>query len=249
MNRILTIALLGLTLPGAVTAQSMAPAARRATTFTVTVENVSTEATLKLSNGATAPAPTAPVLYLVHTSRNPIFEDGVGDRGVGLETLAEQGDPSVLARALDGARGIVSVGADNRPKGSSQPGPLTPGKSYSFSFTAEPGQRFTMAMMFAQSNDLFFAPAGEGIALFDAQGQPLNGDITSQLVLWDAGTEVNQEPGLGPDQAPRQATPTSGTAEHGKVRLVRDQYRYPGTSEVVRVTIAAGAPASMSSGR
>lgn len=249
MNRMTTLSLLGLLVPAVLDAQAMARATDRATTFTVIVENISTEATLKLSNGTTAPAPTAPVLYLVHQGSNPIFSNGARDRGLGLENLAEQGDPAVLAKALEGARGIVSVGADNRPKGSSMPGPLTPGKAYSFSFTAEPGQRLTLAMMFAQSNDLFFAPSAEGIALFDRNGKPLTGDLTSQLVLWDAGTEVNQEPGLGTDQAPRQQTPTSGTVENGTVRLVRDQFRYPATGDVIRVTISASsAPAGMSSG-
>lgn len=249
MKRITTLSLLGLLLPAAVQAQAMAARSSRGTTFTVIVENISTEATLKLSNGSTAPAPTAPVLYLVHRTANPIFSTGSRDRGLGLEDLAEQGNPAVLAKSLENARGIVSVGADNRPKGSTMPGPLTPGKAYSFSFAAEPGQRLTLAMMFAQSNDLFFAPDGEGIALFDRNGNPLTGDLTSQLVLWDAGTEVNQEPGLGADQAPRQATPTSGTVENGTVRLVRDQFRYPGAAEVIRVTISATpAPAGMSSG-
>lgn len=250
MKRIITFSLLGLLLPAAARAQAMAREASRGTTFTVIVENISTEATLKLSNGSTAPAPTAPVLYLVHRKANPIFTTGSRDRGLGLENLAEQGDPTGLAKALENAEGIVSVGADNRPKGSSMPGPLTPGKAYSFSFIAEPGQRLTLAMMFAQSNDLFFAPDGDGIALFDGNGKPMTGDLTSQLVLWDAGTEVNQEPGLGPDQAPRQTTPTSGTVENGTVRLVRDQFRYPSAGEVIRVTISASAaPSGMSSGR
>ena len=32
------------------------------------------------------------------------------------------------------------------------------------------------------------------IALFDSHGAPVSGDVTSKLVLWDSGTEVNQEP-------------------------------------------------------
>jgi len=92
-------------------------------------------------------------------------------------------------------------------------------------------------MMFGQSNDLFYAPGAKAIALFDAKGQPLNADITSQLQLWDAGTEVNEEPGLGASQAPRQAAPNTGTAEKGKVMLVKDQFKYPSVREVVRVSV------------
>jgi len=91
--------------------------------------------------------------------------------------------------------------------------------------------------MFGQSNDLFYAPGPKAIALFDAKGKPLTVDVTSQLQLWDTGTEVNEEPGLGPNQAPRQAAPNTGLAEHGKVMLVNDQYHYPSVGEVVRVSV------------
>jgi hypothetical protein len=37
--------------------------------------------------------------------------------------------------------------------------------------------------MFAQSNDLFYAPVEEGIALFDASGKPIAGDVISQILL------------------------------------------------------------------
>ncbi len=208
-----------------------------ATEFTVRVENVSTTSTLKLSNGETAPAPTAPVLWVVHTGKDPVFTDGQKDRGHGLESLAEEGDPSKLATALEGKAGIVKVGAVAIPVGDMEPGPALPGKVFEMKFTASPGEKLTLAFMFGQSNDLFYAPVGEGIALFDSNGKALSGNITSKLVLWDAGTEVNQEPGLGPDQAPRQAGPNTGATEHGIVRLVKDQFTYPKVGEVVRVTV------------
>jgi hypothetical protein len=90
--------------------------------------------------------------------------------------------------------------------------------------------------MFGQSNDLFYSN-GCPIALFDASGEPKSGEMTSQLSLWDAGTEVNEEPGLGPNQGPRQKTPDAGIAERQGVARVRDQYRYPRTGEVLRMTI------------
>jgi hypothetical protein len=101
--------------------------------------------------------------------------------------------------------------------------------------------------MFGQSNDLFYAPKEEGIALFDASGKPVAGDITSQILLWDAGTEVNEEPGLGPNQAPLQPAPNTGPAEHGVVRPineVKDGFHYPTVAEVLRVTITPGAMAT-----
>lgn len=215
--------------------------------FAVHVENVSRPATLQLSDGSTAPAPTAPMLWVVHTRTDPIFTTGMADRGQGLEHLAEDGDPVSLATALQGTGGIVADGYVNVPMGDTEPGPITPGKAYHVEFTAAPGQRLTLAMMFGQSNDLFYAPEGAGIELFDAAGQPFSGEITSQLVLWDAGTEVNQEPGAGPDQAPRQEAPNTGAAEGGVVRLVDDDFTYPTVEQVVRVTITptalvSGAP-------
>jgi hypothetical protein len=99
--------------------------------------------------------------------------------------------------------------------------------------------------MFGQSNDLFYAPPEAGIALFDTHGKPMQGDITSQLILWDAGTEINQEPGAGAEQAPRQPAPNTGTEEHGVVRPVHDQYTYPPTHDVLRVTIMPQGAAQM----
>jgi hypothetical protein len=91
--------------------------------------------------------------------------------------------------------------------------------------------------MFIQSNDLFYAPADPaGIPLFEG-GAPVEGDMTSMLALWDAGTEVNEQPGVGPNQAPRQDGADTGTPE-GVVRPVDDGYDYPATGEVIEVTVS-----------
>src|SRR3954470_12575132 len=71
--------------------------AGREVTFTIRVENVSTPKTLTLSNGMTAPAPTAPLLWTITDEGNPLFTAGQPDRGHGLERLAEDGNPGVLA--------------------------------------------------------------------------------------------------------------------------------------------------------
>ena len=216
-------------------------------TFTVRIENVSAANALKLSNGKTEPVGVAPVLYLVHTNRAPLFTSGEPDRGKGLEALAEDGPTAPLEKSLKGQPGIVHVGSTNTPVGVSSPGDIWPGQVFEFKVAAKPGERLTFAMMFAQSNDLFYAPREEGIALFDASGKPIRGDVTSQILLWDAGTEVNEEPGLGPNQAPLQAAPNTGPAEHGVVRPiteVKDGFHYPTVPEVLRVTITPGPPAT-----
>ena len=91
--------------------------------------------------------------------------------------------------------------------------------------------------MFVQSNDLFYAPGPEGIALWDEAGNPVSGDVTDRLMLWDAGTEVNEEPGEGANQAPRQGGANTGMDEGGVVQPVNDGFTYPAVMDVIRLTI------------
>lgn len=211
------------------------------TTFTIHIENVSTPATLRSSSGATAPAPNSPGLWIVHTAKQPVFTAGKLDRGQGLESQAEDGDPSKLAASVKSAKGVIASGVFNTPVGDDKPGPALPGKAYHFTFEASPGDKLTVTTMFGQSNDLFYAPSDEGIALFE-KGAPIRGDITSRFYLWDAGTEVNEEPGFGPNQAPRQSAPNTGPSEKQPVRrieAVKDGFAYPRVDQVIRVTVSA----------
>jgi hypothetical protein len=211
--------------------------AQDATRFTIRVENISRGEVLKLSNGKAAPFVSAPVLWVVHsTSTNPIFTAGQPDAGLGLERLAETGNPSRLAEALRSRPGVVQVGADASPLGAKADGPLTPGQGYEFEITARPGEQLSTAWMFGQSNDLFYSN-DRPIALFTAAGKPVSGQMTAQLSLWDAGTEVNEEPGLGPNQGPRQATPDAGVAEHEGIAQIHDRFSYPRIGDVLRLTI------------
>jgi hypothetical protein len=209
----------------------------RATRFTIRVENISQGEALKLSNGTAAPFVSAPVLWVIHTgSTNPIFTGGRRDSGEGLELLAETGDPSKLVQSLAGKASVVRVSAAARPVGASAEGPITPGQNYEFQITARPGQLLSTAWMFGQSNDLFYSN-DRPIALFSATGRPVSAEMTSQLSLWDAGTEVNEEPGLGPNQGPRQATPDAGETESQGIAHVRDRYVYPRIGDVLRLSI------------
>ena len=119
-------------------------------------------------------------------------------------------------------------------------GLITPGNSESFTINAGKGHYLSFATMFVQSNDLFFAPDEGGIALYDSNGDPVTGDITMMVNLWDAGTEVNEEPGTGPNQPPRQSGPNTGPAENGTVKLiteVQDGFTYPAVSDVIMLTL------------
>ena len=220
-----------------------AASAQDATTFTIRVQNISKGEVLKLSNGKTAPFVSAPVLWVTHSGgANPIFVAGKPDAGLGLEQLAETGDPSRLAGALKSQTGVAQVGAAAMPVGGSGNGPLTPGQGYEFQITARPGEQLSVAWMFGQSNDLFYSN-DRPIALFGADGKPVTGSMTAQLSLWDAGTEVNEEPGLGPNQGPRQASADAGIAEHEGIAHVRDRFSYPRIAEVLQFSIAPQADA------
>ncbi len=96
--------------------------------------------------------------------------------------------------------------AFNTPDGAEMPGPLPePGTSYSVTFKAYPGSLLSFATMSVISNDWFYAPSGEGIALFE-EGSPISGDITEQIYLWDAGVE---------EEDPATRTSEPGGAEAG----------------------------------
>ncbi|WP_438024568.1 spondin domain-containing protein [Sorangium sp. So ce233] len=190
--------------------------------------------------GLTSPA--APGAAVVHGAAAPLFRSGEADRGKGLEVLAEDGNPTTLAESLEaevgGESGISSVLVYDTPVGASTPGPLLPGAKFSFTVTARPGERLSFASMLGQSNDLFFAPSEEGIALFDASGEPVSGDVSDEVSIWDTGTEANQWPGVGPDQAPRQAGPQMGADDPtDQVRPVGDGYQYPAANQMLKVTI------------
>jgi len=180
--------------------------------------------------------PLAPGAWAVHTRADVFFSNGMADRGEGLEGLAEDGTPGDLAASALAHPASSASGIFNTPTGASAPGPAFPGDVYAFEIEAEPGDYLSLATMLIQSNDLFYAPADFGLSLFSGT-TPRSGDITDEFLLWDAGTEVNQAPGIGTDQAPRQAGPDTGAVEGGLVQPVNDGYVYPLVGQVLRVTL------------
>jgi hypothetical protein len=216
---------------------AMAQGAPNVTKFTLRVENISQGEVLKLSTGKIAPFVSAPTFWALHTgAANPVFTGGRPESGNGLELLAETGNPEGLVKYVSAVSGVTAVGANARPTGATADGPLTPGQAYEFEISASPGQSLSVAWMFGQSNDLFYSNE-RPIALFIGD-KPVSGDMTGQLALWDAGTEINEEPGLGPNQGPRQKSPDAGITETQSVAHVRDRYTYPPIAQVLRMTIA-----------
>jgi len=205
--------------------------------FLLRIENIGADA-ITTSEGTTVPAVFAPGALVVNQSAAPLFITGE-PAAPGLEIMAEDGGGMLLAEEASAlSEGAVAM-AFAIPEGETEGGPLTPGNSYVVEFEARRGDYLNFATMFVQSNDLFVSPTdADGVPVFDRDGNPRSGDITAEMALWDAGTEVNQEPGLGPDQAPRQAGPNTGADEGGVVRLTDEtDFPLPPLDTTVTVTI------------
>jgi hypothetical protein len=138
-----------------------------------------------------------------------------------------------------GTASFRSVGIFAKPVGADRARPAMPGEAYEFTFKAQAGDYLSFATMYGESNDTFFAPAEAGIALFDDAGNPVNGDISAQVMLWDAGTEVNEPLGQGPNQAPRQTAPNTGETEGGVVQQVVEGGEFPSSPNLMSVTLTA----------
>lgn len=232
-----TTVILTLLLAGAGALHDLAANPPRPVRFRVRIENVSNGRTLTPSSGSSRPVLVSAGVWAVHNELGPFFTTGKPDRGKGLESLAEDGDPAALSRSLATQDGVLSTGVFDTPSGSPDPGPIVAGGAYEFTVTAAPGARFSFAVMFMESNDLFFAPDETGIGLFDASDRPIAADVTDSVLLWDAGTEVHQEPGLGAFQASRQPRRQTGFDEHATVKPVQDGFTYPRVTDVLRVTV------------
>lgn len=206
------------------------------TVFELKIENVSTADTLIASDGTSVRILFSPAVWTVHDLPPPIFTLGAAERGNGLEQFAEDADSSILLETLRNPDSNTSlVGLAQTTDGEQRA--LAPGDSYTFQVAAERGKRFSLVSGFLQGNDLFVGLNDAGIPLFNSEGVPLSGDITSEFFLYDTGTELNQEPGLGPDQVLRQAEPGAGTPENGAVAHVNDGFFYPSVGSMIRVTI------------
>lgn len=115
----------------------------------------------------------------------------------------------------------------------------SPGEAATFTVTASPGEKLSLATMFVPSNDGFYGPA-DGIALFQ-NGSPVSGNVTSQIGLYDAGTKQNQKL-FGPATKPMRPHANYGPSESKPVRALRqvnDGNYYPANSSVIKVTVTA----------
>jgi hypothetical protein len=124
-------------------------------------------------------------------------------------------------------------------QGTGSPALILPGQSITISFSAAKGEALSFATMYGWSNDLFFAPANPGIQVYDNAGNPIDGDVSAQVKLWDNGTRLNQKPGAAvnhPGTADtKNITEVVGTDAQGNTyleasKLVKATLKYDGNS-------------------
>lgn len=206
------------------------------TEFLVRIWNAGEENSMTLEDGSTQTPLLSWGAFAVHTAPNALFTPGQPAGNTGLEQLAEDGAINQMVEWLAGQSHLVDSGEIKARPVNGQPA-IYPGGLFRAKFKANPGDKFSFAVMLEQSNDAFYAPGPEGIDLFDADGNPISGEVTAQIMLWDAGTEVNQAPGLGPDTGINEQAFDQGETEGGVVRLLNDGYTYPPINAIIKVSI------------
>lgn len=210
----------------------------RAAPFTVRIENISSKDLQMAKDGSRWPFALSPGMWVLHQKEVRLFNEGRA-ASAALEALAEDGNPGELVKHLDNRQhSQMQHGVFNTPIGASAAAPILPGQAYEFTLTATPGMRLSLVTMFGQSNDWFYAADADGIDLFK-NGKPISGEVTERFRLYDAGTEVDEEPGVGKNQAPRQMMANTGDAENAKVRKAKSTAFYTRTGELLRITIVS----------
>jgi hypothetical protein len=142
---------------------------------------------------------------------------------------------------------LLKVSSQSTIAGTMITGNAVPGQAFEVRFTAGPGHYLTFASQLIESNDWFFGVDPQGIPLY-VDGHRMVGDITSYVRLWDAGTELNQELGVGNATCGNQPTRDYGAPDpDNRVRIVTDTtvagYPIPAIASMIRVTLTAGTTA------
>ncbi len=201
----LAAALAGLGLPA-----TLLPPSTVAADIQVTVRNLAPAAGTYLT----------PMWVGFHDGMFDLFNAG-SPASAGLERLAEDGDSSGLATDFAGSGHGTTAGVIL--SGGAIP-PFAPGDLGTMTFSVNPfdpmNRYLSFASMVIPSNDAFI---GNGdplmISVFDAAGGFVGGTYTILgSMVWDAGTEMNDE--LPANTAFfGQATPNTGVDENGVVAL------------------------------
>lgn len=170
--------------------------------------------TITITNAAendrgTVASQLSPLLWALHEDTFELFGAGVnGADVVGLEALAEDGDPAPWFAAIDGTVGVGMAATIDTP--------ADPEESFAIVVTPDQDNRFlSIATSIAATNDAFMAPLPGGIALLEEDGSArsnddIEDDFRRMFLVWDAGTEANEVPGVGSNIQSEQVLPDSG---------------------------------------
>lgn len=180
-----------------------------------------TKMTTKLSSNTGIITGLSPALVVVYRGdKNPIYELGKTDSGMGLKDIAQFGNVAKLQnslKSLPNVKGVYVAGS----------APVAPGSKVTTSFNADPGDKIAYATMFGFSNDWFYANE-------QSIDSNTKGDLTSKTSLFDSGTGIDQYPGAGNHQALFGGTPQ---AENMVISKVGNHYPVPAVQNVVKVTV------------
>ncbi len=208
------------------------------TEFVVRIENISPFDAMIYSDGSSQAAGFSHGVYAVHAAGWPVYQPGAHTPFVsGLEALAEDGNVRPMQPYLERHPDVVESGIFYKPVGQDTDAELWPGVVYEFRVTANPGENLSFATMLMQSNDIIYGPGDGRIALFGADGEPISGDVSAALGVFDAGTEINEDPKTGPNVGRNQSGLNTGIDEELPVRAPDDGFSYPAPERVLKVTI------------
>lgn len=204
----------------------------------IVLENVSSPGALATSDGGMHDIVLSSGVAAAHVESARLFDLGSDVAGTGLEALAEDGNPAPLHDELHAdPAAFAAVVRFSAAYGAGEDGDLLgPMNVVEQEIVAPAGTRLSFVMMFVQSNDVILATAPEGLELVPSDTR----DVTASLQLYDVGTEVDQEPGVGPDQAPRQAAAGTGTPQDGTVAAA-DASEYPAVATFLVATLEIAA--------
>jgi hypothetical protein len=200
--------------------------------FSLTMSNISAPGAIVASDESVHDIKLAPGLVIVHDPAFELLVEGQAIGMEGLEALAEDGNPLDLQSTLAGDERVdQALFVPPLDDVTYEASPILPGGSGTVSFSATTDRELTVVSMYGESDDIVVALLG--VPLVPGPLIP---------VMYDVGTEINEESGLGPNQAPRQASPGDGLTEGGVVTVVNGTdsggFPYPGITEFVRIELA-----------
>lgn len=215
----LAAALCALGLLGACAGQRVAS---NSAVFKVTIVNVSDKAGIAtvISSG----------VAVTHSQELRLFEAGLPDKGYGLEGVAEDGHKWPLNSYLKRSKAVYDRVIFDTPAGYDVPENIPGGKYYEFYIAGSSKFPYlSLATMVGYTNDLNFMLDTNGVSgysLFNPDGSPKSDeelkDVMAHWDVWDAGTEINEPNGAGPNQPDAPTGIDVGPPDVGLVQLYED---------------------------